>query len=86
MYANSSATRRLLPNPGSPTTVTSCADAAATDLSKIPFRIARSISRPTNGLSCVRVRSVPNRALGAFAWNTLTGSAFPFNIAGGSSS
>ena len=37
---------------------------AATVLSKIPLSSARSISRPMNGVSCVRVRSVPNRALG----------------------
>ena len=37
-------------------------------------------------MSCVRVRSVPNRARAAFAWKTLTGSAFPFSVAGSNSS
>ncbi len=85
MYPNSSATIRLLPRPGSPTTVTSCTDSDATALSKIPFNSARSISRPMNGEVCVRVRSVPKRARGASGWNTRTGSAFPFNAAGSSS-
>ena len=45
----------------------------------------RSRGRRT-AMSCVRVRSVPNRARAAFAWNTLTGSAFPFSVAGSNSS
>ena len=77
---------RLLPRPGSPTTVTSWTELEATVLSKIPFRSARSISRPTKGVSWVRVRSVPKRARAAFAWNTRTGSVFPFSVAGSSSS
>ena len=85
-YAPSSATIRLLPMPGSPTTVTSWTRLAATVLSKRPLRRARSISRPTYGLSCVRVRSTPRRARGERAWKTRTGSALPLSVAGGSSS
>ena len=85
MYPNSSATIRLLPRPGSPTTVTSCTDDEAAALSKMPFNSARSISRPMNGEVWVRVRSVPNRARGASGWKTRTGSALPFTVAGSSS-
>ena len=38
------------------------------------------------GVSWVRVRSVPNRASGFFAWNTRTGSDLPLSVAGSSSS
>ena len=82
----SSATIRDLPRPGSPTTVTSWGEVAATVLSKMPFSSARSISRPMNGVSWVRVRSVPNRARGFFAWKTRTGSDLPLRVAGSSSS
>ena len=51
-----------------------------------PFKSARSISRPTNGVSRVRVRSVPNLALAARAWNTRTDSDFPFRLACSNSS
>ena len=56
---------------------------AATVSSNTPRRSASSISRPTNGVSCVRVRSTPRRARGAVAWKTRTGSLLPFRSAGG---
>ena len=80
------ATRRLLPRPGSPTTVANRIERSETAASNRLVKRRSSSDRPTNGVALVRDRSIPSRARGAIGWNTRTGSALPLSVAGGSSS
>ena len=65
MCWNSSAARRLLPTPGSPTMVTSWQERCWAERSNVPISSAFSSSLPTSGVACVRVTSEPNRARAA---------------------
>ena len=85
MYWKSSAARRLLPTPGSPTIVTSWQERCWAERSNVPISSAFSSSRPTSGVVCVRVTSEPKRARAASGRKRASGSALPFTVTGSSS-
>ena len=81
----SSATSRLLPMPGTPTSVTSCADCSVRARWKASASMPRSRSRPTSGVRNFCSTSLPKRERAATASQTLTGSDFPFASTEGAS-
>ena len=80
--AKSSAQRRLLPTPGSPTIVTSWQERCCAERSNVPISSGFSSSRPTSGVVCVRVTSEPKRARAASGRKRASGSALPFTVHG----
>ncbi len=81
----SSWTSRLLPMPGTPTSVISCGELSCSTRASVEIRSASSRSRPTSGVLGRRVMSVPNRERAWTASQTCTGSVLPFASTGGAS-
>ncbi len=82
MRSSASATRRDLPTPASPITVTSSQREAVSVRSHVSRSACSSCPRPTNGQACERSgapRTVSSRKAG-------TGSDFPFNVSGSTGS
>ena len=71
--------------PGTPTSVTSCADCSVRACASASARRPRSRSRPTSGVRSFCSTSLPKRERAATASQTLTGSDFPFASTGGAS-
>ena len=59
---NTASRLRLLPTPGSPTTVTSWHEVCCAARSNVPIRSGFSNSLPTNAVACERATSEPKRA------------------------
>ncbi len=93
MNVENSRSSRVLPTPGSPTTVTSCGEPARASwsrycsiLRKTCRRVADSSARPTNVVRCCSRRSIPIRLRARSGRQIASGSALPFTVTGGSSS
>ena len=78
--------KRLLPTPGSPTIVTSWQERCCAARSNVPISSGFSSSRPTSGVVCDRITSVPKRARARSGRQIATGSAFPFTDTGSNTS
>ena len=70
---------RVLPTPGSPTTVTSCTERCCAARSNVPIRRGFSSSRPTNGVLNRSLTSLPKRERADFARQSDSGSVFPLH-------
>ena len=68
--------------PGTPTSVTSCADCSVRARVSASARRSRSRSRPTSGVRSFCSTSLPKRDRAPTASQTLTGSALPFASTG----
>ena len=82
---SSSWTRRLLPMPGMPTSVTRCGVRAARTRCRAPVSPPSSCTRPTRGARPGPERSTPKRARGATASHAGTGRLLPFASTGSTS-
>ncbi|HUZ84056.1 MAG TPA: hypothetical protein VMU66_05140 [Gaiellales bacterium] len=75
---DNSRTSRLLPIPGTPTSVTSCAARSSHTRASVATRRSSSRLRPTSGVEASRVTSTPNCDRALSASHAGIGSCFPF--------
>jgi class 3 adenylate cyclase len=83
---NTASRLRLLPTPGSPTTVTSWHEVCCAARSNVPIRSGFSNSLPTKAVAYERVTSEPKRARAANGRYSASGAAFPFTDTGSNGS